>query len=617
MSEHLLPNSHEDAEAQIITPNGAINDYLQIGPLTPTAEISLDDLTAWSTVLAAAKDRLTPEQQYHSGWINVEKAHGEHDLERPSSHVQASLDQAREHFSAVREKPGYDRVFGAYALGAAKGIGMYEGILGCAPDESHFEQAWNTLYEGQHEFARELLKNYERFGNISDVPGLHAAMTALLITIQSGEGIFCLPAPSRATHAASDAKNAWSLLLWDTKTDRLIPARIAATGPATLLNISPALLKNGDYASKHGQGTLQALIDHHNAEVSLAQPRRRGVGKKTAEVGLRQLLERRRRTTAYLLDVRGGVMAAIIERINRTGEDQVGEIPEGSNPSAVYVGLDPHLHPTALDTESLDRLISDHEITYSNGELSPEDMRMLAWMHIEMGVKNSTEREVSGSLAGAFDRAQDVCSDAATIYRRNEQSGLESAMMMARAASPIYKAVALHESGQINMHEVTEEYMGELVILGAELLSEFEQMTDMSSQEAVEAYQALQLITACLVMTRQSNGSAVAAVSSPRQRGEGHEFARGWDITVWPLNQAGNFMPDYYGRIRLDDKENAASVDENVLTVSGRRIDNDNSFAVLRNLIKQHDGKPIKPQAQQRIDKLAARLLTVAAAAEW
>lgn len=614
MTEQLPVNDVENLELEVLTPNQAVSRYLEVGPIPPMGTVPVADLAAWGATLGNSFDKLTPEQQYHGGWIQVDKAYS-HFIEDPESQedVRASLGQAREHFGAVREKPGFNRVLGAYALGADKGIGMYEAILDIIDTVPAFELAWNELYAGQRDAARELLKNYERFGNIGDVPALHTVMTALSISMFSKEQIYCLPAPSRATHAATDAKNAWSLQIWDVDNGRLFRGRIAATGPADYLNIPPSLLQNDKYPSSHGQGTLQALQDFHGIP-----DRSINLVRGSAQARRNQLLmleKRQNQAERHVIGMRDGLMAYIVEQINT--ENTTAEVTDTTHPTQAYLAMDPHTHPTQLDKNVLEDLIAQHEVSFAGDELSPADMRALAWMHIEAGVKSASENEVTESLAGAFDRAEDICSDTATLYRQANQLGMETRMMLARAASPVYKAVALHNAGEIDVEAVRKEYMNELVGLGMELLGEFEAMPDYTTPEAVEAYQALQLITACLTITYSSHGANLATMSTPRQGGEGQDYTSGWDITVWPMTQRGVFMPDYYGRIRLDDKDNTATVDENVLTVNGRRIDNDNSFAVLRNIGKRIDGQDIKPQAQKRIDKLADRLTVVAESAEW
>ncbi|HET7302694.1 MAG TPA: hypothetical protein VFI74_05185 [Candidatus Saccharimonadales bacterium] len=620
MSDNLSPERSAGIPLPLdVTPSQAVHEYLEVGPMVIMGDIPVENLSSWGAVLTHHFDRLTPEQHFHAASIRIEEAytHGQC-AEPPGEIIRPLCTQAREHLSAVREKPGFDRVLGALALGTKGGVTMYESIS--ADDENLFAEGWAEYYASQMESARELLRNFERFGNISDVPAIHSTVAAVMISMFSEEGIFCLPAPSRAIFAAHEAKNAWSLQLWHSETDRVTRGRIAATGPAGLCLIPPSIFENSTYPSRHGQGALQSIIDTNDIITSATQNARKPSGKALIQIKISE--QRQRIAREHAVAIRKKLMSRILYFFEH-GTSEVEQPPQMGDHTQIYVTTDPHCHPSKMDEAVLNEALSELTIAATEGELTPQQNRLLAWIRVELGMKLAAEGDTSASLVGEFNEAEDILTNVASFYRHEDeegatrQAGLEAEADLGRIFVPLYKGVALGEASEVDVEEIRHTAVNELADVATQMLEEFDKLTDMTSREAEELYLSLQLITACLTVNYCSEGAHLAAISTPRQRGEGNDYQSGWHITIWPMNKDGSFKPDYYGRVRLDEKDNNASVDENVLTVAGRRIDNDNSFANLRNLIKLVDGKDVKPKGRDRLAKLHRQLISVAAAAEW
>lgn len=632
---------HAPAPEAPLSPQEALFAYLAVGSGAEMGASSLEDLTSWQA--AVRKARLKPDQQLHAGWISVEHSFrlvkdqyggesvGSLDAEATQA-AAASLTEAQEIFSGIIDKPGVNDKLKAQAIVARTSIPLYRSLL-CGDSQAALS-GFHDYYDAQFEAAGLSLRQWQRFNNLVDVPALHALSAMLLINQDPYNDRFALPAPARTMEAMTDAKDSWSFILWKTQgPSSIYQARVASTGPRKMICIPPAVLQNSDYPSKHGQGTLQALLDDYRTRrhegalpryaANFSPKQKPAESQAPLALGMQQQLasgigpiKRFLGAADIHIDAASKTLQAEIS-LYLDGKAREMELPEGPiDLTMPYLDMPAHSHSSHFNTVGLDKLTSAFENLYEAGELDPSNKILLGWVHIESAIKAATEQQFSASLGGAFDRAEDLFAEAASDLADTDRHNLSHEARLAQLAAKVYKAVSLGEEGGIDVAEAHETYNVELAELGEQMLEDFYNLEDYTGQYAAEMNLNVHLVNILLAASTGTNGGHIAAVCTLRQRGITARNNNGWHVNIWPLSADG-FKPDLHGKIRLAEHEDAASIDYDIVTIGGRRLNPDGDFEMLRSLISKARGGEADPRQKQQTEAATARITAAAEISDW
>jgi len=472
-------------------------------------------------------------------------------------------------------------------------------------------KGYEAFYDGQLEAAKLILKNYERYGNVSDVPLLHSLAVMAIVAQEVKNELFVLPAPTRAMRSSS-AKDTWSMVILNlaASNQRLLRARVAATSPMGFLSIPPAILQNDQYPSKHGHGTLQALVeDRADRQMPRYVNNPRDLDRNTQ-------IRRYSKADNHIQHVSDDLHTHLYAFMDKKVEtDIIGEeIP--SDPALIYLDIDANQHPSLIPAKSLDKLISAFEVGYCGDELSNRNSLILGWMHIESGFKAVADDKVTSSTGGSFERAAEIFGNTASKFFENEQMGAGYEALISLAAAEMYQALCLAGEDEQQIEEVKNSYNAQLADIGQEMLEHFASLDDYTTPEAHSMHATLYTLSALLAANLGTGGGHIAVPSTPRQRGMTERNNTGWNVSILPLTATG-FKPDYYGKLRVANAGEQRFVDSNIITVSTHDLNPDNSFAVLRHAIDLADNRVANPASQASFDKAAEKVTKAAELSEW
>lgn len=589
----------------------ALHEYLNSGASAPLGLLPIEKLEQWQAALEG--QRLKPEQQLDAAWVTIEHAFsytvGQNDTAENRPTAKADLIHAEKLLGPLVGKAGINRVTEAQAILALNSLPIIESVV--MDDPEAMIKGYEAFYDGQLAAAKLILKNYERYGNVSDVPLLHSLAVMAVVAQEVKNQLFVLPAPTRAIRS-SNAKDSWSMVILNlaASSQNLLRARVAATSPMGFLSVPPTILQNDQYPSKHGHGTLQALIeDRADRQMPRYVNNPRDLDRSTQ---IRRYSKADRHIQRVNDDLHKHLYAFMDKKVET---DIVGEeIP--TDPALIYLDIDAHRHSSLIPGDSLDKLISAFEVSYCGDELSPRNSLVLGWMHIESGLKAVTDNEVSDSTGGSFERAAEIFGNSASQFFENDQTGAGYEALISLAAAEMYQAFCLAGDSEEQIEEITKAYNAQLTDIGEELLERFASLDDYSTPEAHSIHATLYTLSAILAANVGTGGGHIAVPSTPRQRGMTERNNTGWNVSILPLTATG-FKPDYYGKLRVANAQEQRFIDSNIVTISTRDLNPDNSFAVLRHGMDLVDNRATNPQQQALFDKAVEKVTKAAELSEW
>jgi hypothetical protein len=208
------------------------------------------------------------------------------------------------------------------------------------------------------------------------------------------------------------------------------------------------------------------------------------------------------------------------------------------NPLDWYAGVSALRHPYVIDAERLEEGLSLVEMDMAESDLGHEAAIHAGWMYIESGIGRAMQPTGNRlSPSGDFDRAEDMFVHA---YEKSPENATVEhyELLLAHAAVPMYRAIALHENPPF------EDYAQQLAAL-AENLRQFSLAVDKSSSEFQRIDALLKIVTTSLLCATDPAQSVVVVPSSLRQR-------EMWHMAVWHKTKEG-FTPQKAGRLVLAD----------------------------------------------------------------
>lgn len=575
MTEFDLPDEERERLAR-----RAIWDYLSVGPAPSFGDIEIEALDDWIETASFQPETLRPHEKTNLGWMHMERAwnriaeEGYLAQQIPDNLTEitrADLAEAADLFGAAQaDAPSHLR---AHLHVAKLSVPIFRlALLGANKEVVHQQMA--QYLRGQHEAIATVYSDYKQTGNIHDVPLINQLIGLRLTTgYVLNTDYLALPAAYRHSNGGGSPYHQWHTAIFDRDNGKVHKIAFSPQGPPDVVLFPPDFLLNGQFPSSHGRGTAEALqaLEAWHKLPSLTRPPKSELMLRAQEHGnqIDGLFEQA--VSAQL-----GVFQGYTKETITVPADPIGwyrELTPFGEPCS-------HEYGGALETG-----ISQLEMAAAEERISPEDLYLLGWMHMEYGTSFlSRDTERTAILGASLERAEDVFAEAKNALPERSAPYYEAAI--AEAAARMYKATIIGEDTE----EATEIYCGQLTILAQEMLQDYKKFTDKTSPEAVAIEQLLQQTTIYLIATASPDRSHVGLPSSPRQRGKpGGD--RGWDFTLWALEGEDSYVPgQFYGR--LDPQEDPTSIDLRIITLTPKALGQWSAaqdFRTLRTLIAQED----------------------------
>lgn len=612
----------------------AIADYLSVGPEPNFGELEVEALDEW---IDLCKDvpSLDGRSMASLAWMHAERAWsrvaeaGLLTEELPSdikTVVRGDLTDANSIFA--RAEPVSSPVLASHISVARLSLPMLDlALTGSGKPVVTGDMA---RYLGAQSIAlQERLKFFKQAGTAHDVPGIHSAAGMMLLAAQFLNTNY-VPLPSAMRHwsGAGSHYDYWHAVVYDRGNGRCHKVRFAPYGPPDILLIPPAVMRNDEFPSAHGFGTAEALVHVHEVlRLQKLKPpspppgrhlvdtidRAHGSGTAGALVHTYNKAQRSLPVSSplppnpaagrHLTTVDRAVEECIAAQLSvmQGGEQEVMEI---AAPRAWYESLSPFLDPGhPAFGGALERAISGLELQAAQGDLTPDDMYTLGWMHMESATSITAQhQDDSDLLVGSFGRAEDLFNEAMCASTEGTSRFYEYAI--AAAAAPMYLAIRQQE----HVEAAITVYVERLTALTDSMLSAYDALKDKNSVEGQALWHLLQLATVYIALTGEPSKTRIIAPASPRQHGGGNT-PRGWDFTVWEWAGPERYEPGvFHGR--LSTQEDPQTLEEGVMTFGLKALGQwtpGHDFATLRSVLAEQD--PTLPGAAKRVDnKLLSRV---------
>lgn len=573
MTEFDLPAQERERLAR-----RAIWDYLSVGPEPTFGDIEVEALDDWIEAASFHPETLRPQDKTNLGWMHLER--GWHRIaeagylaqEVPddlAAMTRADLAEAAELFAiAQTDAPSPLR---AHLRVAQLSVPIFRlALLGANKEVVHRQMSQYLL--SQHEAIAAIYSDYKQTGNIHDVPLLNQLMGLRLTTGHVlHTDYLALPAAYRHTNSGGSPYHQWHTAIFDRDNGKVYKVAFATQAPPDVVLFPPDFLLNDQFPSSHGRGAVEAL-QVLEAWHKLPAPR-----PPKSELMLQAQVHGNKVDALF--------EQAVTEQMAVLQGYTKETITVPTDAVAWYRKLLPFNDPQSYEHGgALEAAISELEMAAAEERITPEDLYLLGWMHMEYGTSFlSRDTERTAILGASLERAEDIFAEAKNALPLRSAPYYEAAI--SEAAARMYKAVIIGEGTE----EAIEIYCGQLAILAQEMLQDYKKIPA-NSPEAAAMEVLLQQITIYLAATASPDSSHIGLPSSPRQRGQLRE-ERGWDFTIWTFESEDNYVPSqFYGR--LDSEEDPTSIDLRIITLTPKLLGQwaaAHDFRVLRTLIAQID----------------------------
>ncbi len=524
--------------------HSAIDEYLSADPKN---ELDLDVLIP---LCEAAEEASTPQELYYAGWMWTEAAQVLPDDDDVNYYP--FFQKAQTKFKAAMDVPTISRFLKAQCELAVDTLPIY-GLLGRG-DLIQIDQYLTRFDLLVFKAARKMLRlKYERDGPETSYLN---TLTALIAINEPGMYL-ALPASPRFSHTSSE--DAWNMVITQYQTRQRVRARVGIKTNSYYIDIHPEyLLRNQDYPSRHGLGTLEAFT------VAMESPKGTAKYNKAHE---------------HLRGIRERVRVHLDKGFERLLSDE-----EEISPQAWYQNVQPDTNPYVAEPALMQEATNRLESAYLGGELGPLRAFDLAGMYAEIG-EGSAIRGKTDFAEIYFGRAHDTY---ANIFRdqRPEFAAQHSRYLrylarIAQEAVVVQKAIALQDE---KLPRQVTAYGRLLTALADSAIDSYENLylevaTQIENPEP--AFHILHKLyygmTIGILAAEDPDRRWIALPSTPRQQGTA--AFPGWDLTIYPAHDDGSFTLDHQSHIRFveqdDPNKHAILENRNLLLVSPNDMGHD------------------------------------------
>lgn len=578
-------------------PHEVIATYREMhGPGLGLGQIPVDELVA---MREATRDQLlSPEEQMHAGWMAVDEAwscaYSREPGYRDPVLQQALLDEASQMFEKTTRNT-HDPLLKIDARLAQLNIPRHQ-VLVTHTNPANFDKAYAKMCEGNAYFADQLLKRFQTTEDVSLIPRLQQLTLTMLLNEFPTAKHTAVVLPPRFIQAEQPLASVSHLLL-DLENSRMQNMRISPVYAYGAVQVKPEILGNHEYPSKHGFGTLQALLDVQKLH------------KKDLGFRRKPLADPSHPAAQHVAKVYAGLMDNFVAQKDNNWYDQkLGAETDGQSMLEVFHRLNPHDSIKMLHIYDVDEALSEYEMDYREKRLTADEKRAYGSLQLELATGAALGDEKTTALAGQFERAEDILANAARTLKREGRHDEAYECLLESMSVPVYAAVTAGLT--LTEARATEAATPDDPVEHAqskytERLSETIRYALTSEADKLSP-QIIAKMSACLALSAHSSGAFLGVGPTLRQRS-------GWDVSVLPLLQEG-FDMTIHGKLRVAAEEDVRSLHNGVVTATLEDFGGADLADVAWSLVaateatKATDGGEMPEGAQEYIDWLVARL---------
>lgn len=575
-------------------PHEVIATYREMhGPGLGLTQIPVDELVA---MREATRDQLlSPEEQLQAGWLAIDeawsRAYSKEPEYRDPDVQQALLDEASEMFEKATRNT-HDPLLKIDARLAQLSIPRHQ-VFVTHTNRADFDKAYAKMCEGNAYFANQLLKRFQTTEDLSLIPRLQQLTLTMLLNESPAAKHVPVLLPPRFTQAEQPLASVSHLLI-DLENSRMQNLRISPVYAYGAVQVKPEALAGHEYPSKHGFGTLQALLDVQKLH------------KKDLGFRRKPLADPNHPAAQHVAKVYAGLVGDFEAQRNNDWYDKNLVAETQDQPVLeVFPRLNSHDSIKMLHIDNVDEALNECEMDYREKRMTADEKRAYGSLQLELAMGAALGDEKATALAGQFERAEDILANAARTLKREGRHDEAYDCLLESMSVPVYAAV----SAGLTLTEArtTETVAPDDPVEHAQSkyisrLSEAIQYALTSEIDKISP-QTVAKMSACLALSAHSSGAFLGVGPTLRQRS-------GWDVSVLPLLQEG-FDATVHGKLRIAAEEDAQSLHNGVVTATLEDFGGTDLANVAWSLVAATEAtndSEMPEGAQEYIDWLVARL---------
>jgi len=587
--------SHDSREAR-----RAIYDYLSMGPEVGLGEANVESYKTW--IEACDGVTLSPRATVHTGFMQMECAwsvsSGNYLSRYPertplapaeiTSHIQAADDI----FATVTTE---DPVLYAYVQLARYSLPTFEAV--CKGD-AVTEEEHDTQRVCYPEVVRLLSDYHKEQKRPQDTPIINGMLGYIVLINSLHETSYeIFPGPLRSTEMGWPMSQ-WHAAIHDPDDQRLRKVAVAHDVPKDTIPLPTSLFMHGIRKTEHGLALLESLS-------SWLDPQTKGIRRVDAH--------------SHLVKVANGARVHIERHLS---SKPLLDTSVEQDMQTWYRKLPPYRSINDADVgDRFTRAVRELEQKQIAGELSPEDLALLASMYMEFALtsENLTYR-APGELAATLQYAEELMTVARDQLPEGSPERFQAALMI-----PALELYAQLICGTIT-DSIIDAYGVRVSEIAEGIYNTYQNLPDKTSDDAKTIARLLQKATVGLLAVTHPQKAYVVLPTPRRQQSNGTK--RGFDFTLW-RKQHDTYKPGAF-RAFLALKEDDIVQEEThvlvntwyALAISGASLSQERpaeKFATLRAFCTIVRGEQTTNARLKKVKKAQAEIwpLFHAATEEW